>query len=303
VPTSRPTPFFCRELSARAREPLRATASRIDVWFLVEVHGRWEREAFRGSRLPEAVKRHLRSAVAAVPRSRVVLIRQAQRPVGALTLVVAVSRAGRERLRRFELQDYDDVLEVDLVAAAADGAPAAGEALFLVCTHGVHDKCCALFGLPAYQALAEREGASVWQSSHIGGDRFAANLVCLPHGLYYGRVAPERAADIAAEYRAGRIVPAGYRGRSIHPFVVQAAEQFLRDETGLLGVDALRLDAAARLAPDQWAVRFAVADRLHEVEVARLPARYADHITCHAEPGQLVPAYRLLGHRVAALPA
>ena len=26
---------------------------------------------------------------------------------------------------------------------------------------------------------------------HVGGDRFAGNLVCLPEGLYFGRVGPE----------------------------------------------------------------------------------------------------------------
>ena len=38
----------------------------------------------------------------------------------------------------------------------------------------------------------------MWQSSHIGGDRFAGNVVFLPEGLYYGRVEPAE-ADLPGE--------------------------------------------------------------------------------------------------------
>ena len=77
------------------------------------------------------------------------------------------------------------------VDAAAD-LPIVGEAdpwlphrdpLVLVCTNGRHDPCCATFGRPLARVL--REGArrdDVWECSHIGGDRFAANIVILPEG-------------------------------------------------------------------------------------------------------------------------
>ena len=55
--------------------------------------------------------------------------------------------------------------------------------LVLVCTNGRHDPCCATFGRPLARVL--REGAQrddVWECSHIGGDRFAANIVILPEG-------------------------------------------------------------------------------------------------------------------------
>ena len=65
----------------------------------------------------------------------------------------------------------------------------------------------------------------MWQSSHIGGDRFAGNVVFLPEGLYFGRVEPAEAWPVLDEYLAGRIDLAHYRGRSAYSFAEQAAER------------------------------------------------------------------------------
>ena len=69
--------------------------------------------------------------------------------------------------------------------------------------------------------------------THIGGDRFAGNLVCLPEGLYYGRVDREAAGSVLDEHLAGRLLLEHYRGRSIYTFPVQAAERSVREATGL----------------------------------------------------------------------
>ena len=76
-------------------------------------------------------------------------------------------------------------------------------ALHLVCTNGRHDPCCADLGRPVVRALVAARAPDVWECSHIGGDRFAANLVCLPDGVYYGRVDPDGAPGLVADHRAG----------------------------------------------------------------------------------------------------
>ena len=48
------------------------------------------------------------------------------------------------------------------------------EPMLLVCTHGVHDTCCAVRGRPVAAALARRWPEATWECSHVGGDRFAA---------------------------------------------------------------------------------------------------------------------------------
>ena len=113
--------------------------------------------------------------------------------------------------------------------------------LYLVCTHGRHDRCCALRGRPVAQALGRVEPERTWECTHIGGDRFAANVVVLPYGLYYGGVTPATAADLVAATERGEVVPDLLRGRSSSPVAVQTAEHHaraVRPEVGP-GVDAL----------------------------------------------------------------
>ena len=81
----------------------------------------------------------------------------------------------------------------------------------------------------------------MWQSSHVGGDRFAGNVVFLPDGLYFGRVGPGDAWPVLDEYLAGRIHLEHYRGRSCYSFAEQAAERAVREAAGLRGIDDLEL--------------------------------------------------------------
>ena len=83
----------------------------------------------------------------------------------------------------------------------------------------------------------------LWQSSHLGGHRFAPNVVVLPYGIQLGRIPLERAADVVDLVTAGRIPLDLYRGRTIYAPHVQAAEIAVRSLTGADGIGDLRLVA------------------------------------------------------------
>ncbi len=57
----------------------------------------------------------------------------------------------------------------------------------------------------------------VWETTHVGGHRFAANLVILPHGLYYGPVGLEAATAAIGAYQRGAVALDRYRGRAGYP--------------------------------------------------------------------------------------
>ena len=272
-------PRFCSEISRENHEPLGATASRIDHWLLVEYRGLWGPNALRASGLSEQVKERLREQIAAREHSRLLFVRRPdRRRRPELRAYAATSREGDESLRAFTFEDHEDLRELDLTAG---GDPVA-HPLFVVCTHGKHDPCCARRGRPLYEALAEQlDPGWVWQSTHVGGDRFAGNLVCLPHGIYYGRVAREDAVEVLDDHLADRIALAHYRGRSCHAFGVQAAERDVRERAGLLGVDDLRLERAHR-AGDRIVAAFRDATgELHEREVVE-ELGPEDYLTCAA---------------------
>lgn len=136
---------------------------------------------------------------------------------------------------------YDDVAELtDLPLDGTAGEPDDMD-LYLVCTHGKHDPCCALRGRPVAAAMAQVRPGQVWECSHIGGERFAANVLLLPSGLVYGRVLPFAAEEFIAAHEAGEVLGALLRGRVGLPPVAQAALGFGYEHLAVRHRDALRV--------------------------------------------------------------
>jgi Sucrase/ferredoxin-like len=109
------------------------------------------------------------------------------------------------------------------------------EAALLVCTHGRREVCCAQYGRPLARTLAAEYGPMVWETTHVGGDEYAANLVLLPSGAYFGRMAPEEAVSVVERALAGDFNYEHYRGTAGLPAPVQAADCLLRHAFPLPG--------------------------------------------------------------------
>ena len=301
--------FFCSELSRRSGEKSAGTASTGAVWLLLEYPHGWGRRAFEESALAPQVKQFLSDSMARIRHSRLLLVKTDRgRTDSRMNLFVVRCRERLPFTVRLGLEKYEDMLAYDLAAVASGRDPQGGETsdrpLFLVCTHGRRDKCCAKFGVPLFNSLREYAGDSVWQSSHVGGDRFAGNLVCFPHGLFYAHATPESGRRVVADYRAGRVAVEEFRGRACYSHFIQAAEAFVRSESGLAGVEALRFLSAEPAHADAWRVRFAErgARRLHEALVTRRMSDLGNPITCHdAEPSP-VPQFALEAYTAATEP-
>ena len=254
----------CATLSRSLDEPLYGTASRVRGWVLLEQPGPWGREAVLESQLDRDLARALHRAAEAA-RVRLLLIRRSgrRRPGQSTTCFLAHTSRRDRWLERRRLDDPAELLELDMAKVTAGERPGfgdpVGEPVYLVCTNGRHDRCCATYGRPLALALGERHGDLVWESSHVGGDRFAGNLVCLPSGHYFGRVGPAEADRVLGLHRKGIIDLDHYRGCCIDPPTVQAAEWFARRATGLLGIDDLDLIGRERLEAEVEAVRFRLA--------------------------------------------
>jgi hypothetical protein len=263
---------FCADTSRQNAEPLAATASVADHWILIEYRGVWAHDALAASALAPEVKRHLRRRARELGRAKVLFIRRTERRRAPGFHVFWGSCAERGAwLRGAQLDRHEQLLELDFV----DGGDPVPSPLLLVCTHGKHDPCCARYGRPLYQAIAEQVDESwAWQCSHVGGDRFAANLVILPEGLYFGRLDPAAAWTVLDEYLGGRIHLPAYRGRACHSFAVQAAERAVREETGRAGLDEVQLISTRPIA-------FRAGGRTYEVEVERALGSLT-HLTCSA---------------------
>lgn len=279
-----------------------ATASTARSWVLLEQPGPWGVQALGDSRLPEGLGARLAEQAADLGL-RVLLIRRPGRGASSLQrhCFLASTVPGRAWVEHTRLDRPADVLDLDLAALARGERPGLDpvpDPLFLVCTHGRHDPCCAERGRPVALALAESFPTGTWESSHLGGDRFAANLLCFPDGLYFGRLSPSGAREAAAAYAGGELDLEHYRGRSAYPFPVQAAETFLRVETGRTGVDDVRFTGwravPAGGAGSEVTARFVVRPGKGYAVRLRVEAAAARLLSCHDGQPARPPAYRLL---------
>src|SRR4051794_6056521 len=281
-----PSPF-CADISRQAGEPLGATASRVDHWLLVEYPGRWASDAVAGSLIPGEAREHLRDVLARLPHGRLLFIRRPDRRAAEERRIYVV-RSGGERAEAYRRTVADEAG----LAGVAPEAMLAGDAerveppLLLVCVHGRRDRCCARYGAAVFTRACEGAAAeSVWQCTHVGGDRFAGNLVCLPEGLYFGRLDPDATGRVLAEYAAGRIEPGHYRGRSCHASPQQAAERAVREATGIWEIGGVRFVSGRRVAAHEWLVRFTAGGGEHDVRVTRADGEPM-LLTCEADAPQ-----------------
>lgn len=116
-----------------------------------------------------------------------------------------------------ELPDLLDALLNDEAKAKQWRIGPTAPRLLLCCTHGKVDKCCAKFGNAAYHAIRNENAAGgygfdVWESSHVGGCRFAANVVALPTLRRYGWVTEASIQPLLASEAAGRPYLPCFRG-------------------------------------------------------------------------------------------
>ncbi len=291
-------PFRCAAASVLRDEPVLGTATHVRTWLLIEHVGPWGDTALRDARLPEGLGATLQQR-AQEHRAKILLIRRFNtRPDGSgLRVFAGYADPVRPRLESGTVADAREVLDLDLASfrsGGSTGLPAYDGSLFCVCTNGRHDACCAERGRPVAKALALAHPDETWEISHIGGDRFAANMVVLPHGLYYGRLDPVSALTVAGAHLSGQLDLDHLRGRAAHPNAVQAAEVFLRRDLGETREGALVLVERSTDA-DTTSVSFDVSGATYDVGVRTTREQAtATRLTCKAGRDNPVPVHELM---------
>lgn len=307
VPDPDPGPgdpdYRCASASLLRDEPLAGTASTVRAFLLLEQPGSWGTDALRDARLPDGLGAALRRK-AAQAGVRVLLVRRSGRARGtsgsqdsARRVFAASAHPDRPHLESTTVVDLRSVLDLDLTALRASGSAGLEQhdgPVFCVCTHGRHDACCAERGRPVAAALTRAHPEETWEVSHIGGDRFAGNLLVLPQGLYYGRLDPPSAVALAGAHLSGHLDLDRLRGRSGHPMPVQFAETALRRQLGETGVQALRL-VTRRTDDDLTEAIFDLAGTEYVVRVRSAPGAGLHRLTCRATRENQIPAHALLG--------
>jgi len=258
------------------------TATFMRSWLLIEQSGPWPAdaleqvlaEAFPSDRLA------LLDELRATQGLRPLLIRKPgrhlrDRHMADRAVFVGSAEPGNRWLERVAVNDLADLARLDL-AAIVEGRRGLGEPvtgpLFLVCTHGTKDMCCATLGRPLATTLDTNHPGRTWEVSHVGGDRWAGNLLVVPDGFLHGHLDPDGAAQIAKAAMTGQVEPDSLRGRTwVRSRWAQHAEIAVRQHfCGTRGLDdVLAVGEAPGGDPgsDTRVVRVRCAGRLLDVTV------------------------------------
>ena len=293
--TERPADDDASELrcsfAAEARDdPIFATAAPAAGFLLIEQPGGWGRQALTESRLDPEVGAQLAARATALSLRTLLMRRpRARHSPGRRRWALVDATPAKEATWWGSFEHDAELLELPLDGSTGERST---ESSYLVCTHGRHDACCALRGRPVAEALARERPDATWECSHVGGDRFAGNVLVLPQGLYYGRVTPLEVPELVAAHGRSELVARLFRGRASFKPPIQAAQHFARQQLDLAAIDDLEpLDeltgdgiTTVLLRHGQATVTVSVRPRLAET---------AGLLTCHATHPLHAPSFAL----------
>lgn len=272
---------------------LAGTAAPAAGFVLIEQPGPWGRLALVESRLDAAVGAAVGSRAVAAGLRTLLIRRPGRWSEGAganrRRWAVIHSKPGQESITWGTFDADSDLLDVPLDRSASS----AYEPVYLVCTHGRHDACCAIRGRPLAAGLERRLPGAVWECSHMGGDRFAPNLLALPHGFYYGRVDEEAAHEVLDAHARDEVALPWLRGRTTFAPPAQAAQQLARLHRNEKAINALTPQAVHVLGNGRWRVRLSARPADLSVTLGTVSSGPPAFLTCAASSAAHPPAYRL----------
>lgn len=295
--------FTCSDLSGRFAEPLAGTAPLATGWLLLEHSGPWSRTATDALAGDAAASQTVRRA-ASTGSVKTLLLRRPRhassqmdtdRTSRAAFLVHAGPAPWCEELDPLSSTFADLDPEMLLRRRAPGIGDARTEPLFLVCTHAKRDRCCASLGRPIADTLAALHPHQTWECSHLGGHRFAGNMLVLPDGFAYGNLDVAAALDVVSSTRSGVVDAAHLRGRTWLDRAVQAADVWARRRSGPCAPDAVRIigvSTAQESETDIVAVILEVGGMVHQLHVEHRRSGIDRRISCDTEevtdPGEFV---------------
>jgi hypothetical protein len=261
--------FRCADAARERADPIAGSAPQTRRWLLLEHLGPWSIDAVAGSGIEPAILERLHGA-AQQTMTRILLVRRPGRRSRAKERRWILTGLDAATVQSTWQTDADLVSAVDALTGQAPRRTREPEPIILVCTHGVHDTCCALRGRPVATALSAQWPDVVWECSHVGGDRFAPNVLVLPDGFYYGNLEPDEAVMTMRHHLAGTVTPEYLRGLVRYPPPVQAAVVAAYERCPPLGPDQITVRSVDQSGPHDGHGSETVVD----LEVAALGATF-----------------------------
>ena len=261
-------PSFCsRQARAHTINPA-GTATEAAHWLLIEDPTPWGEHAVEEADWYPHLQAPLQHWRTALPDLRVQLIRR------RLTqwedeehIRCFIARTGPDAaLHTQTLASYAALTQLD-VPDRMDTPSTSDALLVLTCTNGRRDACCAKWGRPVAQAAAECHPKGAWQTSHLGGHRFASTVLVLPVGAHYAWIDPQEVPDLVRAHQSEHLFDLShYRGPVHSPRPVQAACIALRIRLDVHTVQDVHGQILTEM-PNAWTVAVHLRNKVHTARV------------------------------------
>lgn len=229
----------------------------VDVWIMLEYRRAWQAKALNDNTLTALTNSWVETTVAAFAeqglKARPQFIRRPQRSEG-ITLLVAQ----HGKLSGTILDDEQALQKLDLVNSEL---PTVAGPQYFVCTNAKRDLCCARFGRPTFAALHKQLPDRAWQTTHVGGHRYAPNVLALPQANMYGRVMADDVPNFLNATENNQVATEFLRGNTSYSKLAQTAEQHL------LALDSAQAAELKLLRESDSSATFATATGVKEVSV------------------------------------
>jgi hypothetical protein len=233
--------FFCSENSRFLNEQLIGTAAHYKTYVLIEHLFPWAKNAFDSKDIPSDLKALIQEFKEDNNSTSFLLINRGESNKTDYKKVIIYSRkeglSDGYKKQEFEVENVEKFVPIlkDKLLSSNDSLLDAEESTrdILVCTHGVHDKCCAKYGKPFYKGAKNiisdlsLDKVRIWQASHFGGHRFAPTIIDFPSGRYYGLLDSEIFKSILIGNGDINRVSKAYRGWAKLPPLAQTLEREL----------------------------------------------------------------------------
>jgi Uncharacterized protein conserved in bacteria containing thioredoxin-like domain len=284
--------FFCSAASRYFKEPLAGTAANSSVFILIEHCNPFPAkvgEAHFDKAWLQGIQKLAKSL-----KGKVLLIRNKKTNFRDCRIIFVDCKKCAYFTIQLPIEQVATVRLADYIHS--ESTEWETDPFFVICTNGKKDKCCAKFGYPVFKFFeAFNTDVQVWESSHVGGDRFAANVVALPFGIYYGHVVVEDVGHIMVRTLLRKIYKNKYRGLSRRSFFEQSVECYVREYLQNYDID---FDISMKLLhheEDRYTVGVKTTSNFHcEVVLLKERIDYPHLLTCKSRAPETIVKYRLL---------
>lgn len=273
----------CSTNSRLNQEPWLGSASPAQVWIALSHPKPWGANALSSIDIGDQNRKHLTSIFSLYPDSRIQII--TQNNSSEIVLFFAVAFEHDQRLYRIPLSNYDSIRDLqwqDII----DNKPAyqkysSHTPVYLICTNDQHDPCCGKWGQQLFDQNSNTK--NLWQCSHLGGDRFAANVVSLPTGSYYRQIDEQALKAIIEAEKQNTIYIDRFAGRSCYDRITQVAFHYLLRANPQTAINDWQLKEKNENEPLHYTITFqGKADDEVTINIEQINTGISDFFSCHA---------------------